>query len=302
MKRFIVMTALAAVVACPSMAQDWVGQPVTPTLINNLPGGVDYTPSTGGAAVSTVTTTVLACVGITAPHAPPCGPGERYDIMSLSHYGNGQLTGSTVDRVYSLPAAAFGADSAVGIPVSGPYRDPNSPSGVSLLQASVPISAFATASSVAGVQTSINGLDARITALEGQSSGSTAALNALTGRVDTIDGRLTGIDTRLTGMDARLSAIESTQATILANQQAYSTALWTAHQEMVNGVALASSLSLLGPAQGMHNRLGIGTSSYGGAGAVSLNYTHASGRYDFGAAAAVARGDTLAKASFGVSW
>jgi hypothetical protein len=68
------------------------------------------------------------------------------------------------------------------------------------------------------------------------------------------------------------------------------------------GVALASSLSSLAPAQGKTNRIATGMASFAGETAMSVNYSHQSGSFDFGLGVAVSSGDGLGKASVGFSW
>lgn len=68
------------------------------------------------------------------------------------------------------------------------------------------------------------------------------------------------------------------------------------------GVALSSSLSSLAPASGKTNRIGAGMASFAGETAMSINYSHQSGSFDFGLGVAVSSGDGLGKASVGFSW
>lgn len=68
------------------------------------------------------------------------------------------------------------------------------------------------------------------------------------------------------------------------------------------GVALASSLSSLAPAAGKSNRIAAGMASFAGETAMSVNYSHQSGNFDFGLGVAMSSGDGLGKASVGFSW
>ena len=90
--------------------------------------------------------------------------------------------------------------------------------------------------------------------------------------------------------------------TFMAMQQAQAVQLRANQLTTYRGIAMASSLYLLAPADGRNNRLAMGLGTFGGANAFSLNYTRRAGDFDMSLSAAFSGGDNLGKAGVGISW
>jgi hypothetical protein len=229
--------------AVPAMAQDWTTQSITVQPISGLPGGLVYTEN-GRRPLATRPLTASCYSNINLILSD--GPCTAAQLAQGGHVSFRLALGAPETILSNMPVNAINVDSGVGIAVSGIYRDPAAPGGVSTLEGIIPISAFATA-------------------------GQNATLSA---RIDDF----------------------MAQQTLLAAEMKEN------HDHAIRGVALASSLSLLAPADGRSNRLGFGMGTFAGETAMSINYTRRAGDFDLGIAGAITGGDTLGKASFGVSW
>lgn len=97
---------------------------------------------------------------------------------------------------------------------------------------------------------------------------------------------------------ARAEAVDA----LLASQQSLADDMRRNQLQALRGIALTSSLNFAAPLSGTTNRLALGTASYNGQGAMSVNYSHRSGNLDYGVAAAFAKGESLGKAGVGFNW
>jgi len=315
MRRVALIVSMAtAILSGAASAQDWVGT------------GLATAPSTNdGQSISQFfnATQNLGehCSTPSGDLPPPCGPNavQRYDA-NIYGWVNGSYIATGIQpyqTITELPATLN--LNWVGVQVSGYFPDPNSQSGLSSVQGVVPLSAFMRAgqpqtdpaltsqvtsltATVAGVSNQVADLSLQVSGLASQVGSLGGQIAATSTRVDGLTSSLSAQDSRISALSGRTDALDLRLQALGATQQSYVAALQRQQRQMANGVSLASSLSMVAPAGDAHNRLGVGFGTFAGSSAMSLNYTHQSGNLDFGAAAAFSGGDSLAKASFGVSW
>ncbi len=140
--KVILLAVCAALFAAPAWGQDWAGTPTAGQLGNfpNYGHAFEENPS------YTRTTTVMC-------YTPPVWTPPPCPANSSTTYA-GYMPSSTYTNITTLPANISNANVAVNI--QGFYADPASPSGLSTIYASVPLSSFATASSVSALSDKID--------------------------------------------------------------------------------------------------------------------------------------------------
>jgi len=148
--RFLAFAAIAFVLSVASASADssWVGQPVGAP---NVPSSTGYPVYPGTPAILSQVVPWCATATGAGNHQAPCRPGEQFEY----------ITGHK-STVTTVPSAAVAPGSAYSIPAYGAFADPASPSGISYLEGSIPLSDFATASSVDALQLEIDQSNAQM--------------------------------------------------------------------------------------------------------------------------------------------
>ena len=156
--RFVGVSAISAksaligaltslLLATGALADDWTNQPLATPALGGNAGPADAMALSQGSPgyygpVSGV------CFDPVTGHfsSPPCAPGQRGEYDS---------TANSVTVTSTIPTFALMPSSNVGIDVNGFYADPTSPSGISIFSGRVPLSDFATSSSLAALQAQV---------------------------------------------------------------------------------------------------------------------------------------------------
>ena len=285
MKIFAFTAALAACLATPALAQNWGGSGGVTTPLTTADGVIQF----GTPAVGTVEPfePICAVPDATNPNGylnqnRVCSDAEvaagaiREDGPVL-YDNNGNYLGSSAHAVTSLPATIADPLSQVRVMVNGVFPDPSSPSGVSLFNGSIPLSAFAAA-------------------------GSNVSVGNYQGQIDTLSGRVDTLETRVDSLSAKIDAFTAQLQAYNAQQQALAEKLDRNYVTANRGIAMASALSQIAPIDGASNRLALGVGTYANQSAMSVNYSHKGHGVDVGVSAAFSGNQTLAKGAIGINW
>jgi hypothetical protein len=166
--------------AGPSTAQtapgDWTGQSLSTALM--APDGALYNEV---FAQSYTTLAGPNCWGpsgavlsLTACTPVQTAAGDSTVASNIAYFG-------THTPASSIPAAASAPGSLAVVNVQGEYADPSSPTGVSYINASIPLNQFAMASSVSAETARATSVEARLaTAIQAETDARVAAINDVT--------------------------------------------------------------------------------------------------------------------------
>jgi uncharacterized protein YoxC len=176
---------LVASAALPAAADDWTGQAPPPAVAGA--GGPAVFP---GVPMATENYTLI-CVPSNTP--PPCTGGSH---VTYTFTGHGTPIGG-------LPASAAAADSNVGVQFMGAYADPTSPSGVSIVSGTLPLSEFARSTTVDALSGTVGGLGTTV-------NGLTTTVGGLSGTVGSLSTTVGGLSTTVNGLTASVSSLNST--------------------------------------------------------------------------------------------
>jgi hypothetical protein len=146
----LVWMGWAAAASAQSSPANWVGVPLA-----------SITFSTGGQTYTQLYTKSYTSLG-----GPTCADPNTTSVINFtgacspSQIAAGYVTeafpiNGPVNYITQFPAAAVGPGSPLSVNLQGSYPDSASPTGLSSIYAQVPISQFATATSVSGLQSSM---------------------------------------------------------------------------------------------------------------------------------------------------
>jgi hypothetical protein len=111
------------------------------------------------------------------------------------------------------------------------------------------------------------------------------------------------LNSSITNLDSLLTAsMNSSVASLNASIAGLDLAMQNLKKEAWAGAALAASLTPTLPTDGNQNHINFSAATADGVQAISANFSHVDGPYDFIAAAAISRSYSLGKIGIGFSW
>jgi hypothetical protein len=147
------IAALGMTISVASAA-DWTGQTPSPALSG--PAGLFPFPTSADGFQLNSTPVVLRCNPGATPL--PCSGGQHL-VYSLA---------GGASALAAIPAAAGAPGSNLGVSINGGYADPTSPTGISTINGTIPLSAFATSSSVDSLTAQTNQVLQQLQAVDQQ--------------------------------------------------------------------------------------------------------------------------------------
>lgn len=233
-KTFAGLTVFALMAATQAaLADDWTGQ-TPPPPVNGTNG--PFTSLNGLGMASTQI--ILRCQPGNTP--PPCAGGSTLQYTF----------GTAATTVSSLPAAA-GPGSGVGVNINGAYSDPTSPTGISYINGTVPLEAFARSDTVDALTGTVGGLTTTVGGLNTAVGGLNTAVGSLQGNVSALNASVGVLSTQLSSLSIRFDQFQ---------QQVH-----MEEQDLRQGVAMSLAMDGvgdLGPDEKVAISMNVGT--YGG--------------------------------------
>lgn len=198
---------ISLALAGPALADDWTGQTPPPGVVG--PFGTAQVPG----KPMTSEDAILVCLPGGTPL--PCGPGTH---VSYDFTGNGTV-------IPSLPAGAGAANSNVGVVFSGYYANPASPTGISLVGGTLPLSAFARSATVDALNSTVGTLTTSLAALN-------TSFNTLNGTVGGLQTTVGALNSTVGSLGTSFNALSATVGTLGTSVSALSASVSTASTQL----------------------------------------------------------------------